>query len=161
MHKNQEFVQKCWYVNVCVFVPVCPHQACCWMFLCSSLQFWQICCCSAHLIIINTDPPQTPTHIPNVTSPPGFYCYIFQPRSPQPSTSHLLSLSSLCPYSQPTSSSLPTHKNDNKPLWKYLILLDLMDQSLIIRWVRVSFTNDCVHKSFCTSWLRVAHVNVV
>lgn len=32
-------------------------------FLYSSLQCWQTCCCSAHLIIINTDPPlPTKTH---------------------------------------------------------------------------------------------------
>lgn len=50
----------CWHMRVHFW---CPHQACCWVFLYSILQFWQICCCSAHLIIINIDPPQPTTHI--------------------------------------------------------------------------------------------------
>lgn len=160
MHKNQEFVQKCWYVNVCVRSRVSSSG----LLLNVSLLLITVL---ADLLLLssfnhNKHRPPTDTHTHTQCNQPAWLLLLhFSTTLSQPSTSHLLSLSSLCPYSQPTSSSLPTHKNDNKPLWKYLILLDLMDQSLIIRWVRVSFTNDCVHKSFCTSWLRVAHVNVV
>lgn len=48
----------CWCV--CSF-PV-SSSGLLWSFLYWSLQLWQICCCSAHLIIINTDPPLPQTH---------------------------------------------------------------------------------------------------
>lgn len=40
---------------------VCPHQACCSVFLKTLSQFWQICCRQAHLIKTNTNPPHNPS----------------------------------------------------------------------------------------------------
>lgn len=63
------------------------------MFLYCSLRFWQICCCSAHLIIINTDPPQPTTHsCIQCNYPSAFYYFIFNHVTQQLLASLLLKL---------------------------------------------------------------------
>lgn len=81
--KNR-LVQKGACLYRCVFVHSCLHRACCAVFLSSSLRFWQICCCSVHLIIINMDLPPNPppTALLNTTTRLAFITPFFQTCNP-------------------------------------------------------------------------------